>query len=205
MLHAQTKGNGIHKGRANGEDGHESIALLAQPQLAGEIHRVMSAIRSGQINQRARTEGFEPEECELLQDVNQALDALTSPLAVATECLGQLGQGKIPEKITANFAGDLNTTKNNLNACVDALGRVVEVNKVQERMAVNDMTVHAAETYPGIFGEVCRSTNIARGACSTLSGLRNRLPSGISGKSWRLWRRSANAPKWTSWSRLLSS
>jgi methyl-accepting chemotaxis protein len=163
MLHAQTKGNGIHKGRANGEDGHESIALLAQPQLAGEIHRVMSAIRSGQINQRARTEGFEPEECELLQDVNQALDALTSPLAVATECLGQLGQGKIPEKITANFAGDLNTTKNNLNACVDALGRVVEVNKVQERMAVNDMTVHAAETYPGIFGEVCRSTNIAQG------------------------------------------
>jgi len=163
MLHAQTKGNGIHKGRANGEDGHESIALLAQPQLAGEIHRVMSAIRSGQINQRTRTEGFEPEECELLQDVNQALDALTSPLAVATECLGQLGQGKIPEKITANFAGDLNTTKNNLNACVDALGRVVEVNKVQERMAVNDMTVHAAETYPGIFGEVCRSTNIAQG------------------------------------------
>jgi methyl-accepting chemotaxis protein len=163
MLHAQTKGNGIHKGRANGEDGHESIALLAQPQLAGEIHRVMSAIRSGQINQRARTEGFEPEECELLQDVNQALDALTSPLAVATECLGQLGQGKIPEKITANFAGDLNTTKNNLNACVDALGGVVEVNKVQERMAVNDMTVHAAETYPGIFGEVCRSTNIAQG------------------------------------------
>jgi len=163
MLHAQTKGNGIHKGRANGEDGHESIALLAQPQLAGEIHRVMSAIRSGQINQRTRTEGFEPEECELLQDVNQALDALTSPLAVATECLGQLGQGKIPEKITANFAGDLNTTKNNLNACVDALGGVVEVNKVQERMAVNDMTVHAAETYPGIFGEVCRSTNIAQG------------------------------------------
>ena len=163
MLHAQTKGNGIHKGRANGEDGHESIALLAQPQLAGEIHRVMSAIRSGQINQRARTEGFEPEECELLQDVNQALDALTSPLAVATECLGQLGQGKIPEKITANFAGDLNTTKNNLNACVDALGGVVEVNKVQERMAVNDMTVHAAESYPGIFGELCRSTNIAQG------------------------------------------
>jgi methyl-accepting chemotaxis protein len=46
---------------------------------------------------------------------------------------------------------------------VDALGRVVEVNKVQERMAVNDMTVHAAESYPGIFGELCRSTNIAQG------------------------------------------
>ena len=91
------------------------------------------------------------------------LDALSAPLAVATEFLGRLGQGEIPEKITANFAGDLNATKNNLNACIDALGGVVEVNKVQERMAVNDMTVHASENYPGIFGELCRSTNIAQG------------------------------------------
>ena len=163
MLHAQNRGNGIHKSRANGEDAHESMTMLAQPQVTDEIRRVMTAMRSGQLNERAQIAGFEPEECELLQQLNSGLDALSAPLAVATEFLGRLGQGEIPEKITANFAGDLNATKNNLNACIDALGGVVEVNKVQERMAVNDMTVHASENYPGIFGELCRSTNIAQG------------------------------------------
>ena len=164
MLHAQSRGNGIHKSRANGEDAHEPMTMLAQPQVADEIRRVMTAMSSGQLNERAQIAGFEPEECELLQQLNLGLDALSAPLAVATEFLGRLGQGEIPEKITANFAGDLNATKNNLNACIDALGGVVEVNKVQERMAVNDMTVHASENYPGIFGELCRSTNIAQGA-----------------------------------------
>ncbi|MGB8886983.1 MAG: methyl-accepting chemotaxis protein [Candidatus Korobacteraceae bacterium] len=163
MLHAQSKGNGIHRSRANGEDAHESVTMLAQPQVADEIRRVMTAVRSGQIEVRAQVEGFEPEESNLLDTVNQALDALAAPLAVATECLGRLGQGKIPEKITANFAGELNTTKTNLNACVDALGGFVEVNKVLERMAVNDMSLAAAENYPGIFGELCRATNLVQG------------------------------------------
>ncbi len=163
MLHAQSKGNGIHRSRANGEAAHESVTMLAQPQVADEIRRVMTAVHSGQIEVRARIEGFEPEECELLRAVNQALDTLAAPLAVATECLGRLGQGRIPEKITANFAGDLNTTKTNLNACVDALGGFVEVNKVLERMAVNDMSLAAAENYPGIFGELCRATNLVQG------------------------------------------
>jgi methyl-accepting chemotaxis protein len=163
MLQAHSKGNGIHKQRLNGEDGPHSAALLDQPQLADEVHRLTAALRSGNIHERARLEGFEPEERELLQDLNQALDTLAAPLAAATEFLGCLSQGKIPEKIAANFAGDLNITKANLNACVDALGGVAEVNNVQERMAVNDMSLHAAETYPGIFGELCRSTNIAQG------------------------------------------
>src|SRR5580704_6103574 len=163
MLHAQNKGNGIHKSRANGEDAHESIAMLAQPQLVDEIHRVMTAIRSGQIDVRAHIEGFEPDECELLQAVNQALDALIVPLAVATESLGRLSQGKIPEKITASFAGDFNATKINVNNCVDALGGLMEVNQAHDRMAVNDVSVQVAENHPGIFGELCRSTNQAQG------------------------------------------
>jgi methyl-accepting chemotaxis protein len=163
MLHAQTKGNGIHKSRANGEDVHESMTMLAQPQLLNEIHRVMTMLHSGQLNERARIEGFEPEECELLQAVNQALDAVTSPLVMATECLGSLSQGKIPEKITANFAGDFNATKTNFNNCVDTLRGLWEVNQAHDRMAVNDVSEPVAENYPGIFGELCRSTNQAQG------------------------------------------
>ena len=162
MLQAQSKGNGIHKHRVNGGDAHESMTMLAQPPVAHEIHRVMTAICAGQIDVRAHVEGFEPEECELLQTVNQALDAVTAPLAAATGFLGILSQGKIPEKITATFAGELNATKTNINACVEALSGVVEVTRVVDRMAVNDLAVRAAENYPGMFGDLCRSTNTAQ-------------------------------------------
>ncbi len=89
----------------------------------------------------------------------------------------QPGQ-RFPQKVTANFAGDLDLTKTNLNACVDALGGVVEVHKVQEGMAVNDMSVHAAENYPGIFGELCRSTNIAQGRILNTVRITKQIASG---------------------------
>ena len=163
MLHAHSKGNGVHKSQPNGEAADGSMTMVAQPHLAGEIARVMKAIHFGQIHERASLQGFEPEECDLLRAVNQALDSLTTPLTMATECLGSLSQGKIPEKITANFAGDLNATKTNLNNCVDALGGLSEVNQAHDRMAVNDVSAPVGESYPGIFGELCHSTNQAQG------------------------------------------
>ncbi len=130
MLQAQSKANGVHKSRPNGEAEDGSMAMVAPPQLADEVSRVMKAIHSGQVHERASLQGFQPEECELLRAVNRALDSLTAPLTIAIECLGQLSQGKIPEKITANFAGELNAARNNLNACVDALGCLNESSRV---------------------------------------------------------------------------
>ena len=124
--------------------------------MADEIHRLTTALRSGKFHERARLEGFAPEERDSCEDLNAGLDTLTAPLAVATEFLGSLSQGKIPDKVTADFAGDLDLTRTNLNACVDAMGGLLDIRNVQERMAVNDMSRQAAENYPGIFGELCR-------------------------------------------------
>jgi hypothetical protein len=54
MLQAHSKGNGNHKPRLNGEDGPHASALLDQPQLADEIHRLTTALRSGNFHERAR-------------------------------------------------------------------------------------------------------------------------------------------------------
>ena len=99
------------------------------------------------------------EERGLLEHLNQGLEALTTPLTAATEFLGCLSQGKIPDKITANLAGDLNLTKTNLNACVEALAGLLEVNQAQERVALNDLSLQAREDHPGIFGDLCRASN----------------------------------------------
>ncbi len=162
MLQAHSKGNGIHKHRLNGEDGPHAAALLDQPQLADEIHRLTAALGAGNIHERARLEDFDPQDCDVLRALNAGLDALTAPLTVVTEFLGCLSQGKIPDKVTANFAGDLNTIKTNLNACVDALGGVTAVNQAMQGLKVNDCSVPVEGTYPGIFGDLSEATKLAQ-------------------------------------------
>ena len=123
----------------------------------------MTAIRAGQLHERARSEGFEGEERGLLEHLNQGLEALTTPLTAATEFLGCLSQGKIPDKITANLAGDLNLTKTNLNACVEALAGLLEVNQAQERVALNDLSLQARRGSSrnlrrSVSGQQCRAS-----------------------------------------------
>ena len=96
MLQAHSKGNGIHKQRLNGEDGPHAAALLDQPQLADEVHRLTAALRSGQIHERARLDGATPEERRLLEEFNDGLDILTTPLAYVVEWLGSVGKGELP-------------------------------------------------------------------------------------------------------------
>ena len=163
MLQAHSKGNGFHKTRLNGEDGAHSTTRLEPPQLTDEICRLAAELRAGKIQERAGLEGFAPGEHDVLRSLNEGLDTLTAPLAVVIEFLGCLSQGKIPDKVTTAFAGDLDLTRTNLNACVDAMGGLLDIRNVQERLAVNDMSRQAAENYPGIFGELCRDSNAAQG------------------------------------------
>jgi len=163
MMHAQSKtnGNGIHKRRLNGEDTFEP-GIFASTELVAEIQRVMSAVRSGQVHERARLEAFMPEERGVLEEMNDGLEALTSPLTFVVEYLDCLGRGEIPERITADFPGELNTLKDQLNRSIELLALLPQTAKGLERLAINDHTVSVQEDYPGVFGEVGRGINQVR-------------------------------------------
>ena len=161
MIHAQTKGNGVHKQRSNGEDALATSVLL-QPDFAGEVHRVMTAMQRGQVHERARLEDCAAEERRVLEEFNDGLDRLTMPLAYTLEFLASLGKGEAPEKITVEFPGELNTLKEQLNQCIEVMSGLQETSEVLKRLAVNDYTVQVAGSYPGIFGQLGQSTNTAQ-------------------------------------------
>jgi methyl-accepting chemotaxis protein len=161
-VQSKTNGNGIHKHRLNGEDTFEP-GIFASTELVAEIQRVMSAVRSGQVHERAQLDAFTPQERGVLEEINDSLDALTTPLAFVVEYLDNLGKGEIPEKITADFPGELKTLRDRLNGCIDALGGLQEVHEVVRKMAVNDYTSQVAGSYPGIFGQLAQATNTAQG------------------------------------------
>jgi methyl-accepting chemotaxis protein len=161
MIHAQTKGNGVHKQRTNGEDALATSVLL-QPDFAAEVHRVMTAMQRGQVHERARLEDCTAEERRALEEFNDGLDVLTMPLAYVLEFLGNLGKGEAPEKVTTNFPGELNALKEQLNQCADVLSGLQETSEALRRMAVNDSTVQVTGSYPGVFGQLAQGVNGAQ-------------------------------------------
>jgi methyl-accepting chemotaxis protein len=92
------------------------------------------------------------------------------PLNVAADYVDQISKGVVPQKITGTYNGDFNTIKNNLNACIDGLGGLVEANAVLQKMALNDYTASVDGKYQGVFASVAQAVNEVRSRISHLIG-----------------------------------
>src|SRR5206468_3903187 len=114
------------------------------------------------VRERARLEEFTPDERRALEEFNEGLDCLTTPLACVLEWLACLGKGETPEKITAGFAGELSAVKDQLNGCRGVFTGLQETAEVLRRLAANDYTVQVTGEYPGIFGQLAQAANQAQ-------------------------------------------
>jgi methyl-accepting chemotaxis protein len=135
----------------------------AVQRLVNEAMELAKTAAHGDLQTRADSSRHLGEYRKVIEGVNAALDAVIEPLHVVAQAVERISHGDIPEKITANYAGDFSTLTKNLNACIGALGGLVELNYVLKRMAVNDYTVAVKGDYPGIFAEVANSTCEVKG------------------------------------------
>ena len=111
----------------------------------------------GRLATRADAGVHQGEYRRVIEGVNATMDAVIAPLDVAARTVEKIGHGVIPPRITDVYHGEFNTLKDNLNACIDGLGGLVEANAVLQRMAVNDFTRPIAGSYVGIFDEMKKS------------------------------------------------
>ena len=81
---------------------------------------------------------------------------------MAAEYVERISKGDIPAKITDSYNGDFNEIKNNINACIDGLGGLVESSQVLERLAINDYTNKVEGQYQGIFAVTAVGVNDVR-------------------------------------------
>jgi methyl-accepting chemotaxis protein len=83
--------------------------VLAQAAIEGKLStRAQAAQHAGAFR-------------EIIQGVNDTLDAVIGPLNVAADYVDKISKGNIPPKIMAAHTGDFNAIKNNLNRCIDAV------------------------------------------------------------------------------------
>ncbi|MBK8803478.1 MAG: MCP four helix bundle domain-containing protein [Fibrobacteres bacterium] len=108
-------------------------------QLKSSMARMIDAIRSmstdarmlskaaveGRLAARADASRHQGEYREIIQGVNETLDAVVEPLQVAASYVDRIAKGDIPAKITDEYNGDFNAIKQNLNTCIDAINSLV--------------------------------------------------------------------------------
>jgi len=131
-------------------------ALVKDSTALGE------ATVAGKLDYRADVRKHSGEFRHVIEGFNFALDAVIGPLNMAAEYVERIGKGDIPAKITDNYNGDFNEIKNNINACIDGLGGLVEGSQVIARLGINDFTRKVEGQYQGIFAETAEGINLVR-------------------------------------------
>jgi len=153
---------------------HEWLVLMKN-NINGLIADVIMLAKSGvegKLAARADASKHNGDYRKIVEGFNGTLDAVIGPLNMAARYVDEISKGNVPAKITDSYNGDFNNIKNNLNACIDGLGGLVEANQVLQSMAANDYTSRVEGSYQGVFAEVGKATNktadTLRGSMETL-------------------------------------
>jgi hypothetical protein len=127
--------------------------------LIFEVGMLSQAAIQGRLSTRGYSEAFSGGFKEVVDGMNETMDAVVNPLNMAADYVEKIGKGQIPDKITDTYYGDFNTIKNNINACIDGLRALTEGRRVLTKLSVNDYSETIQDDYSGIYGEIAQAIN----------------------------------------------
>ncbi|MDF3001734.1 MAG: putative methyl-accepting chemotaxis transducer protein [Bacillota bacterium] len=96
---------------------------------------------------------------KMIRDIQNALASIVIPLHTAADRIGQIGNGVIPEKITAEYKGEFNDVKNSINACIDGLDAITVGSSILRQMSKNNYSMTMNGSYLGIYEKMKHSIN----------------------------------------------
>ena len=93
--------------------------------LIGDADLLAKAAVSGNLANRADATRHQGDFRKIMEGVNGALDAVIGPLNMAADHVDRIAKGEIPPLITAQYQGEFNGIKNNLNTCISAINLLI--------------------------------------------------------------------------------
>jgi methyl-accepting chemotaxis protein len=180
------KANGHHKANGhavlqpgNDANGHASDEALLVSQ---EILRLVEASKEGRLGERGRPDQFTGMYREMVEGINEMLDAILLPIGEGNRILAQISSGKIDELIVAIYKGDHEKMKiavNNVAVVTQALqkelARLIEASKEGQ---LSDRG--KPEQFHGAYAEIVRGVNTMLDAILLPIGEGNRILAQIS-------------------------
>ncbi|MEW6379179.1 MAG: PAS domain-containing protein [bacterium] len=119
------------------------VDIAEEHQAVAEVGQLVEAAVAGKLDARGnpdnyRIAGFR----NVIQGINDTLEAITGPLKVAAEYVARVSRGDLPERITDKWRGDFNELKDNLNMLIEAMN---EITRIAEEIAGGNLTVRVRE------------------------------------------------------------
>src|ERR1017187_7716911 len=102
-----------------------NTCIDALSRVVADGMALTQAALEGKLATRADASKHQGDFRKVIEGFNLTLDNVIKPLNVSAEYVDRISKGDIPPKITDTYNGDFNEIKNNLNACIDAISRVV--------------------------------------------------------------------------------
>jgi methyl-accepting chemotaxis protein len=181
-------GNG-HGGNEHGERGHEGRAgAKAHPGEDGlmpvleEIMRLVDASKEGRLGERGKATLFNGIHREMIQGVNEMLDAILLPIGEGNRILAQISSGKVDELIAQTYRGDHEKMKvavNNVALVVNNLQK--ELLRLVEASKEGQLSDRGKpEQFQGAYAEIVRGVNVMLDAILLPIGEGNRILTQVS-------------------------
>jgi len=129
--------------------------------LISETGNLAKAAVDGKLDTRGDTKKFQGSYRDIIEGMNNTLDAVIGPLNVAAEYVDKISRGDIPPKITDNYNGDFNEIKNNLNKLIDNFNIFIsELDKFYKEQKAGDIDYYIDETkFAGIYKQMVNGVN----------------------------------------------
>jgi methyl-accepting chemotaxis protein len=181
------------RGAANGHsgNGHGAQDRAGAPKhiveddsmdVLQEIMRLVDASKEGHLSERGKASMFNGIQREMIQGINEMLDAILLPIGEGNRVLAQISSGKIDELITATYKGDHEKMKvavNNVAVVVQALEK--EMARLTEASREGQLSDRGKpEQFQGAYAEIVRGVNTMLDAILLPIGEGNRILAQVS-------------------------
>jgi methyl-accepting chemotaxis protein len=137
--------------------------------LVADANVLANAAVEGKLATRADVTKHSGEYRNVIQGMNNTLDAVTGRLATAADYIEKISKGEAPDKITHEAPGDYNNIKNSLNALIVAMN---DVTHAAEEISQGNLEVTIRERSSG--DKLMQALSaMVEGLTSTVSEIRN--------------------------------
>lgn len=129
--------------------------------FAGEINSIIENVTSGNTKFRGNPENYTGDWAKLVDGLNGIVDSLMQPMDTTLHYLDNIAKGDISHRVTEEFKGDFNQTKEALNQVIDTLNALHhEVTYVFDQHEQGWINVEMdPEKFEGSYSELCKSVN----------------------------------------------
>jgi methyl-accepting chemotaxis protein len=182
---AHGAGNG-HGGNGHGaqDRSHASKRIVEDDsmEVLQEIMRLVDASKEGRLSERGKATLFNGVHREMIQGVNEMLDAILLPIGEGNRVLAQISSGKIDELITQAYKGDHERMKVAVNnVAIVTQGLQKELARLIEASKEGQLSDRGKpEQFQGAYAEIVRGVNTMLDAILLPIGEGNRVLAQIS-------------------------